>query len=54
MGKVRVLASAQVTISDFYPKEFSDVGVRWSGRQVWLFEPRKEQWAGRRVFYLKP
>ena len=44
----------RLTIEEFYPEEFSEVGVESVGGATWLFDPRKEKWPGRRVFYLKP
>lgn len=44
----------RLTTEEFYPEEFSDVGVESAAARLWLFDPRKEKWSGRRVFYLKP
>ena len=47
-------ARGRFDLEEFYPEEFSDIGVERPGSFEWLFDPRKERWPGRRVFYLKP
>ena len=44
----------RLKIEEFYPEEFSEVGVESAGAAQWLFDPREEKRTGRRVFYLKP
>lgn len=43
----------RLTLEEFYPEEFSNIGVEVPGGATWLFDPRKERWSGFRVITLK-
>ena len=43
----------RLTLKEFYPEEFSGIGVEAPGGATWLFDPRKERWSGFRTVTLK-